>query len=144
MQYSVVHLTYSFTEEWEQDLLEQALCDIGFEVFDEANAYIQTAVLEENQEALEALIAETDGAEIVGADGTILGSYYTATPASNIIRITGNLIAENIIEFGEILNSIPPVYGTYNDLAEEILANANKVQSFYSAKVNLFPFRAPY
>ena len=68
MQYSVVHLTYSFTEEWEQDLLEQAMCDIGFEVFDESNAYIQTAVLEENQEALEALIAETDGAEIVGIE----------------------------------------------------------------------------
>ena len=85
-----------------------------------------------------------DGAEIVGADGTILGSYYTATPASNIIRITGNLIAENIIEFGYMPNSIPTVRGTYNDLAEEILTNANKVQSFSSAKVNLFPFRAPY
>ena len=63
MQYSVVHLRYSFEEEWEQDLLEQAMCDIGFEVFDEANAYIQTAVLEENKEALEALIAETEGAK---------------------------------------------------------------------------------
>ena len=54
MQYSVVHLAYSFAEEWEQDLLEQALCDIGFEVFDGGNAYIQTAILEENQEIIEA------------------------------------------------------------------------------------------
>ena len=68
MQYSVVHLRYSFVEEWAQDLLEQALCDIGFEVFDEANAYIQTAVLEENKEALEALIAETEGVEIVSIE----------------------------------------------------------------------------
>lgn len=68
MQYSVVHLTYSFAEEWEQDLLEQAMCDIGFEVFDEANAYIQTAVLEENKEALEELIAKTEGVEIVSIE----------------------------------------------------------------------------
>ena len=68
MQYSVVHLTYSFAEEWEQDLLEQALCDIGFEVFDGADAYIQTAVLEENQEALQTLIADTEGVALLGIE----------------------------------------------------------------------------
>ena len=68
MQYSVVHLRYSFSEEWEQDLLEQALCDIGFEVFDGENAYIQTAILDENKEALNLLIAETEGVEIMGID----------------------------------------------------------------------------
>ena len=68
MQYSVVHLKYTFTEEWEQDLLEQALCDIGFEVFDGANAYIQTAVLEENLNVLEALIADTEGVELQGIE----------------------------------------------------------------------------
>ena len=61
MQYSVVHLRYSFTQEWEQDLFEQALCDIGFEVFDGENAYIQTSVLEDNQEVIEDLIADTEG-----------------------------------------------------------------------------------
>ena len=64
MQYSVVRLAYSFAEEWEQDLLEQALCDIGFEVFDGENAYIQTTVLEENLDILEALIADTEGVEL--------------------------------------------------------------------------------
>ena len=68
MQYSVVHLSYSFAESWEQDLLEQALCDIGFEVFDGSDAYIQTSVLEANQEALQALIADTEGVEIVAIE----------------------------------------------------------------------------
>lgn len=68
MQYSVVHLAYSFSEEWEQDLLEQSLCDIGFEVFDGADAYIQTAVLEENQAALEAVIAETECVQLLGIE----------------------------------------------------------------------------
>ena len=65
MQYSVVHLKYSFAQEWEQDLLEQSLCDIGFEVFDGENAYIQTAILEENQGTIEALIADTEGVELL-------------------------------------------------------------------------------
>lgn len=68
MQYSVVHLTYSFAEEWEQDLLEQAMCDIGFEVFDGADAYIQTAILEENKESLEALLSETEGVALLGIE----------------------------------------------------------------------------
>ena len=68
MQYSVVHLAYSFTQEWEQDLFEQALCDIGFEVFDGENAYIQTSVLEDNQEAIEALIADTEAVELLNIE----------------------------------------------------------------------------
>lgn len=65
MLYSVVHMTYSFAELWQQELFEQALCDAGFEVFDGSSAYIQTAVLEEQRETIEQLIAETDGVEIV-------------------------------------------------------------------------------
>ena len=68
MQYSVVHLVYSFAEEWEQDLLEQTLCDMGFEVFDGLDAYIQTDVLEANRADIEALIAETDGVAIEGVE----------------------------------------------------------------------------
>ena len=66
MQYSVVHLKYAFTTEWEQDLFEQALCDLGFEVFDGSDAYIQSDALEMAQSAIEELIATTDGVEMVG------------------------------------------------------------------------------
>ena len=68
MQYSVVHLSYTFAEEWQQDLFEQAMCDIGFEVFDDANAYIQTSVLEANSAALEELLAETAGVSLLGIE----------------------------------------------------------------------------
>ena len=66
MQYSVVHLKYAFTTDWEQDLFEQALCDLGFEVFDGSDAYIQSDALEMAQSAIEELIATTDGVEMVG------------------------------------------------------------------------------
>lgn len=65
MQYSVVHFSYQFAEEWQQDLFEQDLCDLGFEVFDEENAYIQTSVLDANKAQLNALIAETEGVEML-------------------------------------------------------------------------------
>lgn len=58
-------MTYSFAESWQQDLFEQALCDVGFEVFDDSSAYIQKTVLSEQREAIEQLIAETDGVALV-------------------------------------------------------------------------------
>lgn len=68
MQYSVVHLTYSFSETWQQDLFEQAMCDMGFEVFDGANAYIQTAILEGSQDMIQSLIASTEGVALVNIE----------------------------------------------------------------------------
>ena len=68
MQYSVVHLTYSFSETWQQDLFEQAMCDMGLEVFDGANAYIQTAILEGSQDMIQSLIANTEGVALVNIE----------------------------------------------------------------------------
>ncbi len=68
MQYSVVKLKYLFQDTWQQDLFEQDLCDLGFEVFDGENAYIQTSALEENQEALDALIGNTEGVSLLSIE----------------------------------------------------------------------------
>ena len=68
MQYSVVHFSYRFDQTWQQDLFEQDLCDLGFEVFDGENAYIQTSVLEENQQALNALITNTEGVSLLSTE----------------------------------------------------------------------------
>ena len=68
MQYSVVHFSYRFDQAWQQDLFEQDLCDLGFEVFDGENAYIQTSVLEENQQALNALITKTEGVSLLSIE----------------------------------------------------------------------------
>ena len=65
MQYTVAHLSYSFEHEWEQELFEQAMCDMGFEVFEDANAYIQTATLATMQSEIELLITETHGVELI-------------------------------------------------------------------------------
>lgn len=68
MQYSVIHLSYQFAQDWQKDLFEQAMCDIGCEVFDGSDAYIQTDILSANQAALEQLIADTQGVAMVGVE----------------------------------------------------------------------------
>lgn len=68
MQYSVVHLTYNFKESWQQDIFEQAMCDLGFEVFDQSDAYIQTIILSDIQKEVEALIKKTEGVELLGIE----------------------------------------------------------------------------
>ena len=65
MQYSVAHLRYTFAQDWQQELFEQSMCDLGFEVFDQANAYIQTAVLQDQRDAILQLIDQTDGVEFL-------------------------------------------------------------------------------
>lgn len=68
MQYSVVHLIYDFAEDWQQELFEQDLCDLGFEVFDGTSAYIQSSVWESNRNAIEQLITATEGAAIASVE----------------------------------------------------------------------------
>lgn len=66
MQYSVATFSYHFREEWEQEIFEQNLCDIGFDCFDGNQAYIQTALLD--KEKLRATTAQMDGAELVSIE----------------------------------------------------------------------------
>lgn len=65
MQYTVAHLKYNFEAEWQQELFEQAMCDMGFEVFEDANAYIQTATLAEQRAQIECFIAQQEGVELL-------------------------------------------------------------------------------
>lgn len=69
MQYSVTHFEYQFAEDWEQDVFEQSLADIGYEVIDGTDAYIQTALLtEEVQAAVQELADETKGVRILATE----------------------------------------------------------------------------
>ncbi len=57
MQYSVAHLQYHFAEDWQREVFEQSLCDIGFDVIDGEDAYIPTDVLD--TDALQQLLDAT-------------------------------------------------------------------------------------
>lgn len=65
MQYTVAHIAYN-GEPWERDLVEQALCDIGFETFDGDDAYIQTALFD--AETLRATLADYKHVQLLGVE----------------------------------------------------------------------------
>ena len=65
MQYTVAHIAYN-GEPWLRDVVEQALCEIGFETFDGDDAYIQTALY--NEQALRAVLAEYKGVQLLGVE----------------------------------------------------------------------------
>lgn len=66
MQYSVATFSYHFAEEWQQEIFEQNLCDIGFDCFDGEQAYIPTSSLDENK--LRELLSNTHGAELLSIE----------------------------------------------------------------------------
>lgn len=63
MQYTVACFDYSFVHEWEKDLFEQQLADIGFEAFNESEAYIQTAQFD--LLSLQTLVDSTPGVTMI-------------------------------------------------------------------------------
>ena len=63
MQYTVACFDYSFANDWEQDLFEQQLADIGFEAFSEGEAYIQTTLFD--LPSLQTLVDATPGVAIL-------------------------------------------------------------------------------
>lgn len=65
MQYTVAHIQYA-GEAWEKDVVEQALSDIGFETFDGDDAYIQTALY--NEQGLRSVLADYEHVTLQGVE----------------------------------------------------------------------------
>ena len=52
MQYHVIHIKTSFAEEWQKDLFDQQLCDLGVDTIDGEDYYIPSALWLQNQTAI--------------------------------------------------------------------------------------------
>ena len=52
MKYNVIHIQTDFAEEWQRDVFDQQLFDLGVETIDGNDYYIQSEVLKENNSAL--------------------------------------------------------------------------------------------
>ena len=68
MRYSVATLDMHFAEEWQADVFVQALFDLGFDTIDGNRAYIPTATLDAQRQALDALIDSTEGVTLLGLE----------------------------------------------------------------------------
>jgi len=63
MEYSAVTFAYNFKEEWQRDLFEQALADIGFDSFCDSIAYIPSGLL--NEGLLRKVVSENEGVQLI-------------------------------------------------------------------------------
>lgn len=65
MRYHVMHIETSFAEEWQKDVFDQTLCELGVDTIDGNDYYIQSEVLEEQISNIQSQISDTEGAKLL-------------------------------------------------------------------------------
>ena len=68
MKYNVIHIETAFAEEWQADVFNQQICELGVDTIDAADYYIPSEVWAENADEIEALCAATEGVTLVGTE----------------------------------------------------------------------------
>lgn len=63
-----MHIETSFAEEWQKEVFDQTLCDLGVDTIDNTDYYIPSEVWETQSDAIEAFLFETEGALLVSAE----------------------------------------------------------------------------
>jgi ribosomal protein L11 methyltransferase len=64
VKYHVAHIETSFREEWQADVFEQQLFDLGFDTIDAGDCYIPSELWSANSTKIEKFISETEGATL--------------------------------------------------------------------------------
>ena len=68
MKYNVIHIKTNFAEEWQKDLFDQEICDLGVDTIDADDYYIPSEIWADKAGEIEALCAGTEGVTLVGSD----------------------------------------------------------------------------
>ena len=77
MKYHVLHIKTDFAEEWQKEVFDQELCDLGVDTIDaglepeqagHADYYIPSDLWEQNQDAIQAQISDTEGATLLSVE----------------------------------------------------------------------------
>ena len=80
MQYHVLHIQTAFDEEWQKDLFDQQLCDLGIDTIDGEDYYIPTELWLQNQAAIEAFLSSS----LIPPSGETEGGFtVSAVPDEN-------------------------------------------------------------
>ena len=68
MRYHCIHIQTDFAEEWQKDLFDQQICELGVDTIDSEDYYIQSELWVQNADEIEAFCAATPGATLLGTD----------------------------------------------------------------------------
>lgn len=68
MRYHVIHLKTAFDAEWQQEVFDQTLCDLGVDTIDGTDYYIPSDVLERQISDIQSHISHTAGVTLLGIE----------------------------------------------------------------------------
>lgn len=68
MRYHVLHIETSFIEEWQKDVFDQTLCELGVDTIDGNDYYIPSDVLNAQISNIQSTISNTEEAQLLSID----------------------------------------------------------------------------
>ena len=68
MRYHCIHIKTAFAEEWQRDVFDQQICELGVDTIDGEDYYIPSDILESQIKNLKSKILHTEGATLLGID----------------------------------------------------------------------------
>ena len=68
MRYHCLHIETSFAEEWQADVFNQQICELGVDTIDGNQYYIPSEIWEMNRTEIESLCDATEGATLLSAE----------------------------------------------------------------------------
>ena len=68
MKYHLLHIKTDFAQEWQKDLFDQTLCDLGVDTIDGDSYYIPSDTLESQISNIQSQISNTEGASLLSVN----------------------------------------------------------------------------
>ena len=68
MKYHVLHIQTDFAEEWQADVFNQQISELGIDTIDAQDYYIQSELWEQNADEIKTLCASTEGVSMLGVE----------------------------------------------------------------------------
>lgn len=78
MRYHILHIETSFAEEWQKDLFDQAICDLGVDTIDGEDYYIPTDLWEQNQAAIKDYLSPFNFQFSISSSGSFTRMFFTS------------------------------------------------------------------
>ena len=68
MRYHVLHIKTTFAEDWQRDVFDQQICELGVDTIDGEDYYIPSDILESQISHIQSQISHTEGATLLGIE----------------------------------------------------------------------------
>jgi ribosomal protein L11 methyltransferase len=86
MRYHCIHIRTDFAEEWQKDLFDQQISELGVDTIDAEDYYIQSELWAQNADEIESFCATTAGVTLLGADACPDENWNAAWEAEHPIQ----------------------------------------------------------